>query len=230
LTTSAENTIHPTALLEGDVVLGSGNTILPYTVITGPVEIGDDNIIGPHVAIGTPCADKKNIHADHSSLRVRIGSRNVIREFTAVQKPIAREFTEIHDDTYLMQGLHIAHDMVIESNVAVTANVAFGGRCHVMEGANIGLGVSAHQGTVIGAYAMIAMNAPIAKNVRPFTKYIPGRAPTANLHGAKRAGFGDCLDEIEAYVVSGAEPESPKVAAIVNAYCELHIASGRTEY
>lgn len=49
-----ENSVHPTAVIEGSVRLGKNNWIGPYAVILGEVEIGDDNWIGPHVVIGAP--------------------------------------------------------------------------------------------------------------------------------------------------------------------------------
>lgn len=222
----SSNLIHPTTVIDGDVTLGSGNTILPYTVITGPVEIGDDNIIGPQVVIGSPCADRKHIHADHSTRPIRIGSRNVIREFTAVQKPWYCDHTVIEDDTYLMQGLHIAHDVVIERGVAVTASVSFGGRAIVMEGANLGLGTSVHQRNVVGPYSMIAMNAAITKHVRPFSKVIPGKALGVNLRFVRQV-FPDYEREIVAYVLDGERPTSPQIVDLVARYERFCAGSGR---
>ena len=49
-----QNTIHPAAVIDKNVKLGSGNWIGPYVVIMDDVAIGDDNWIGPHAVIGAP--------------------------------------------------------------------------------------------------------------------------------------------------------------------------------
>ena len=40
---SNSNTIHPTAILEGDISLGEGNVIGPYCVFRGNIKIGNNN-------------------------------------------------------------------------------------------------------------------------------------------------------------------------------------------
>ena len=37
------NTIHPTAVLEGNITLGEGNVIGPYCVFQGDITIGNNN-------------------------------------------------------------------------------------------------------------------------------------------------------------------------------------------
>jgi len=49
----APNRIHPTAIVDGDVRMGSGNVVGPYTVLIGPLALGDENRLGPHAVIGT---------------------------------------------------------------------------------------------------------------------------------------------------------------------------------
>ncbi len=48
------NSIHPSAVIEGDVRFGTGNVIGPNVVVYRPVTIGDDNWIGAGVVIGAP--------------------------------------------------------------------------------------------------------------------------------------------------------------------------------
>ena len=104
------NEIHPTVILEDNVVIGNGNKILPYTVIYGPTEIGDDNIIGPHVVIGGPGQDTRNPRYDSSNAFIHIGNNNIIREFCAIQRPCYENITYIGNEVFLMQSVHIPHD------------------------------------------------------------------------------------------------------------------------
>ena len=51
------NTIHPTAILEGNIVMGHGNVIGPYVVMRGTITIGDNNKIDTGVVIENNVTD-----------------------------------------------------------------------------------------------------------------------------------------------------------------------------
>lgn len=224
------NEVHPTAIIDGDVRLGQGNRILPYSVLIGPLDIGDDNTIGPHVVIGTPGQSRDHTNEDLSSKLIRIGDRNIIREFTAVQKPVEGDLTEVGNDVFLMQSVHIPHDAVLEDEVIITPMAVLAGVTRVMRAANIGMGSTIHQFSVIGPYSMIATNAPVVKNVKPFSKLIPGKPVTTNSYAVRRFGFADHAEEIDAYVLSDEAPTSEPVRSVVERYLQLHQASGRPQY
>lgn len=224
------NDIHPTALIGRGVVLGENNRIGAYCVLEGPLEIGDDNWFGPHVVIGTPGQDTRDPRYDASKCPIRIGSRNIIREFTAVQKPCYGPLTTIGNDVHIMQSVHVPHDATIEDHVVITPMVSLGGLVRIMEGANLAMGCTVHQRSVVGAYAIVGTNAPVVKNVRPFSKYVPGRAPSVNLYAVEKFGFGEQLDEITAWLLDGRRPDTDRVKRVVERFEDLHAASGRSVY
>ena len=224
------NDVHPTAIVAPNVTLGSGNVILPYSVLMGPLDLGNGNIIGPHVVIGSPAANTRDPWHDASERRIEIGDRNIIREFTAVQKPCHGDMTCLGNDIFVMQGVHIAHDVIIEDKVVVTALVSLGGATRLMEGANLGQGANVHQHSVIGPYAMVASGATVVKNVKPFALCIPGKAARVNTYAVKKFGFENFADEIRRYVVEDVPPSSPPITAIVERYEKYHRASGRAHY
>jgi UDP-N-acetylglucosamine acyltransferase len=93
--------IHPTAVIDPAVRLGSNVSIGAYSVIGAGVEIGDDTWIGPHVVIEGPtrigrenriwqfasvgaAPQDKKFHGEQSVLE--IGDRNVIREFVTFNR------------------------------------------------------------------------------------------------------------------------------------------------
>lgn len=209
------NTIHPTAIIDSNVKLGNDNVIGAYVVIEGPAEIGDNNIISHHVVIGTPGQDTRNPRYDCSSKLIKIGNNNIIREFTAIQKPCYEDLTMIGNNVFLMQGVHIPHDAFICDDVVITPLSCLGGITKVLKGANIGMGATINQYTVIGQYSIVATNAPCMKNVRPFTKYVPGKPVKVNLYALKKYGFMDYFDEIEQYVMNGSQPVSDRIKSIV---------------
>ncbi len=224
------NRIHPSVIIEGDVRLGSGNVLLPYSILQGPLEIGDNNVIGPYTVIGSPGQDTRDPYYDCSSKRIVIGSGNIIREHVAVQKPCYEELTVIGDHTHLMHGAHIPHDAWIEDHAVLTPGVAMGGLARVLAGANLGLGCTIHQRSVIGQYSLVAMGAAVTKNIRPFSLYVPDKPLRVNAYAVAKFGFGTHADEIRRYVQDRVPPVAPSIAAIVAHYERLHLASERRQY
>lgn len=224
------NKIHPTVVIEGDVKIGENNEILPYTILYGPLEIGDDNIIGPHVVIGSPGQDTRNPRYDSRDKKIRIGCRNIIREFSAIQKPCYNEITWLGDDIYIMQSVHVPHDAIIENKSVLTPMVAMGGIVRLLEGCNIGVGASIHQYSVVGQFSIVAMGASLMKNLRPFSRYIPGKPLSVNDYAVEKFGFQDVYQEIEQYVLKGVSPNTERLSKIVERFNLYHIDSKRGQY
>jgi UDP-N-acetylglucosamine acyltransferase len=212
---NTENKIHPTAIIEGDVDLGKNNEIGPYCVLKGPLKIGNDNLIGPHVTIGVPGADTRNPRYDSTNKLIKIGSHNIIREFTAIQKPCYRDSTKLGNYIYLMQGASISHDVIIEDKVVVTANVVVAGLAHLLTGANLAMSCTINQYAVIGQYSIVATGAAALKNVRPFSRYIPGQATSVNQYAINKFGFEDYKKEIEDYVLNRIRPANPQLESLI---------------
>lgn len=224
------NEIHPSAIIGEKVKLGKGNVILPYTVIYGPTEIGDENIIGPHVVIGTPGQDTRNPRYDSSNCLIKIGNKNIIREFCAIQKPCYEDITLLGDDIYLMQGVHIPHDAKISDKVVITPLCVLAGITRVLTGANLGMGCTINQYCVIGQYSIVATGAAAMKNVKPFSRYIPSKPISVNHYAIEKFGFKEYVDEISDYVLNDVRPTSPNILAIIEEFERLHIKSGRELY
>ena len=224
------NKIHPTAIIEGKVELGEGNEIGPYSVLYGPLELGNGNWIGPHVTIGTPGQDTRNPRYDSSNARVQIGNNNIIREYTAIQKPCYRDLTKIGDRVFLMQSVHVPHDAVIHDDVVITPMVVMGGIVRVLAGANLAVGCSVHQYSVIGHYSIVAMGAALTKNIRPFSKYVPGKPISVNDYAIEKYAFGNVRDEIYAYLLDGIKPTDERLLQIVEEFESLSTESGRLVY
>ena len=224
------NNIHPTAIIGPKVLLGDNNTIYPNTVIYGPTRIGDDNIIGPNVVIGMPGQDTRNPRYDSSECQIVIGNRNIIREFTAIQKPCYESLTILGNDIFLMQSVHIPHDAQISDKVVITPMCALAGITKILEGANLALGCTITQHSVIGHYSIVAMGAAVMKNVKPFSRFIPNRKISVNEYAIKKFGFQEYFDEIYNYVMNDISPKSNIIVDIINEFNEKHAESGRSLY
>lgn len=224
------NEIHATAIIGDNVKLGKGNKILPYTIILGPIEIGDDNIIGPHVVIGSPGQDTRNPRYDSADCVIKIGNRNIIREFTAVQKPCYEDLTIIGDDVFIMQSVHIPHDAKIESNVVITPMCVLAGLTSLLKGANLGMGATVNQRCVIGQYSIVATGAAVMKNIKPFSRYIPNKPTSVNTYAIKKFGFEKFEDEINNYVLNDVNPSSIEISEIISHFNEVHLLSNQKMY
>jgi UDP-N-acetylglucosamine acyltransferase len=221
------NQIHPTAIIDDNVILGDNNQILEYVIIKGPTKIGNNNIIGPHVVIGSPGQDTRNPRYDSSNCHIEIGDNNIIREFTAIQKPCYRDITRLGNNVFLMQSVHIPHDAILHDGVIITPMCVLAGITTVLKAANIGIGSTVHQSSVIGHFSMIAMGSPVIKNIRPFTIYVKDKKPKVNVYAVKKYEMMDYIDEINQYVLEGKSPTNNKILAYTEEFEKLHIESKR---
>ncbi|GAA5105040.1 UDP-N-acetylglucosamine acyltransferase [Haloechinothrix salitolerans] len=221
------NSIHPSAIIGEGVSLGDDNVIGPFAVIVGPVTIGSGNWIGPHVTIGTPASHRAASHPaswegeltgdpDVDGHGVAIGDGNRIREYFSAHQGIERR-TDIGSNGYFLRGSHVAHDCVIGDDVTLGSNVVVGGHSEVWTLANLGLGVTVHQGGAIGPGAMVGMGAAVRGAVGPFSVSVgvPARVTGVNSVGLSRGGVPDdvidrlasCIREQRPWDVNGVPAE-----------------------
>lgn len=191
------NSIHPSAIVSGDVVLGEGNTIGAFAVVTGPVVIGDGNWIGSGVVIGAPPEVRSWPHPGDalrpsSGNGIRIGNGNVIREYAQIHQGWQGR-TVLGNDTFVMNQTYVAHDSAIGDGATLASSVLLAGHVTVGPGANLGLGVSVHQRCAIGAAAMVGMGAVVVADIAPYVLAHgnPARPRSVNAVGLRRAGVPD---------------------------------------
>lgn len=172
------NYIHPTSIVTENVKLGKNNYIGPNCYITGNTVIGDNNRFEAYCSIGTPAEHRD--HFESNEGKVVIGNDNVVREFVTIHSGTI-DTTTLQDNIIILNHSHIAHDVYVEKNTTISANVTVAGHCYVMEGANIALGCVIHQFQVIGAYSMIGMNSTITKKNEILPGYIYVGSPVKQL-------------------------------------------------
>ena len=224
------NKIDKTAIIGEHVLMGDNNVILPYTIIYDGVQLGNNNVIGSHAVIGCPATDTKKITPHVEDVCVHIGDNNVIREFCIVERPCYEQKSVIQNDVFLMQGVHLSHDNILQDHVVVTNQCVLGGIAKILEGANLGMGCTINQYTIIGQYFMVATGAPCMKNVKPFSRHIPNKPISVNVYALKKYGFMEYLEEITAYVMDDVMPISPKIRAMVTEFDEWVAVYGHETY
>ncbi|MBT4922574.1 MAG: acyl-ACP--UDP-N-acetylglucosamine O-acyltransferase [Rickettsiales bacterium] len=212
--------IHPTAIVEASVQLGSNVKIGPFCYITGNVVIGDNckidshvvirgstvlgnnNIVFPFAVIGSEPQDLKYVGEES---RLEIGNNNVIREHVTIHsgtndgnKNFAdKSLTKIGNNCLLMVASHIAHDCFVGDYVILANNATLAGHVMVSDYVIIG-GLSAVKQFVrIGEHSIIGGMSGVEKDVIPFGLIIGERANLSgiNIVGLKRRNFA--LDSIK---------------------------------
>ncbi len=224
-----ENTIHPTAIIGSNVKLGRNNIIGPYTIIEGNTEIGDNNHIGPHVTIGCLATDNKRIE-QVGEKKLIIGNNNDIREYSLIEMPCYENETIIGNNVFLMQGVHVSHDVHLRDNAVITNSSILAGIVKVLDGANVAMACVINQYTIVGQYSIVAANSACMKNVRPFSRYIPGKPTSVNTYAIKKFGFEEYIDEISRYVFEGRDVSSPVLCKIVNEFDKWVVQYGHPTY
>lgn len=200
--------IHPTAIVYPGAELAEGVEIGPYAIIGKNVQIGRGTKIGPHSVIdGWTAIGEENQIFHMASVGgipqdlkyrgeetwLRIGNRNIIREFTTLQPGTVTGIgqTVIGDGNLFMAYCHVAHDCVVGNRVIMANGSTLAGHVEVEDFAILG-GLSAvHQFTRVGASAMLSGGAMVGQDVLPYTIASGNRATSAGLNttGLKRRGF-----------------------------------------
>lgn len=197
--------IHPTAIIDKNASISQSAIIGPYCVVSGKVVIDDDVELKSHVCVdGDTVIGNKTVVYPFATIgfapqdlkysgeksRVRIGSRNVIREYVTVHAGTfgGRMETTIGNDCLLMVCSHVAHDCVVGNSVIMANNATIGGHVEIGDMAIIG-GVSAiHQFVRIGKCAVIGGMSGVERDVIPYGAVKGDRAYLSglNLVGLRR--------------------------------------------
>lgn len=182
--------IGPYSVIGGHAKIGDGTVIESHVVIEGWTEIGSDCRIYPFSSIGTPPQD---ITYSGEETRVRIGDKNIIREYTTIHRGTKKGGGEtvVGSHNYIMAYVHIAHDCKIGSHIIMANAATLGGHIRVEDHAVIGGLTGIHQFVCIGMYAMVGACSAVSLDVPPYVSAVGNRATLygLNIVGLKRQGF-----------------------------------------
>lgn len=200
--------IHPTAIIDPSVELGTDVKIGPYVVIGEDCKVGDGTFLESHVVLKdyTELGSGNRVHPQaviggepqHTAYKgektfTRIGDNNIIRECVTIHRGTAQgaNQTVIGSECMLMAYAHIAHDCVVGDRVIMANAVQLAG--HVEIGNNVIIsGLSAVQQFVrIGEYAFLGGASGYKLDVPPFmlAHGVRGMLFGPNLIGLRRNGF-----------------------------------------
>lgn len=199
--------VHPTAIVSPEARLGAGVVVGPCAVIDGPAEIGDGTGIGAHAWIcGRVVMGRANrmfhgavIGAEPQDLgyrpcasSVRIGDRNVFREYCTIHRGTSDgSETVVGDDCYFMALSHAGHNCRIGQGVIVCNGVLLAGYVEVGDRAFLSGNVMVQQFVRVGTLAILSGGARVTRDAPPYAiVYGDSLVRGLNTVGLRRAGIG----------------------------------------
>ncbi len=204
--------IHPSAVVESgahlddDVVIGancfvntgavigSGTVLEAGVMIEKDVVVGKDNHFFHHGVIG---AQPQVLAFSHDSVvgKLVIGDGNTFHEHVTVHPSIyPSEKTIIGNRNFIMVGVHIGHDCVLEDQIVLSNFVQLSGHCKVETGVWLSGVVVSHQFVTIGKWSYASGLAGLNKDVPPYmivSGHYPPEIRGVNKRGMSRAGLSE---------------------------------------
>lgn len=248
-----ETSIHPTALVEDGVQLGSGVSIgafchiqsgavigdgsqlMSHVVVTGATRLGAHSHVFPHAVLG--CEPQNGKHTGGPTT-LEIGTHCTIREGVTMHcgSDTSRGRTIVGDHCTFLAYAHVAHDCIVEDHVTFANNVMVGGHCEIGHRAILGGGSAVHQFTRIGHHAFVGGMAAVAGDVIPFGMVIGvhARLGGLNIIGMKRSG----IERKEIHAVRHAyrmlfdrsKPMQQRAQDVMETYASSHAVADLIEF
>jgi len=202
-------TVHPGAILDGDIDVGPGCTIGPGCLVlgtagpvslgadctlvanvtlNGPIAIGRENVIYPNACLGFAPQDL-GFDSSKGGSGCIVGDRNVFREGATVHRGKTAEPTRIGSGTHWMANSHLGHDGEVSDGCTIGAGSVLGGHVHLERDVTVGAMSAMHQFTRAGHGSVITDTSGVTMGLPPwFVCTSINVATSVNLEGLHRAG------------------------------------------
>jgi len=199
--------IHSTAVVEPGAELGEGVELGAFAFVGRGARLGDGTRLHHHASVEGDTVLGKNCevfqHANLGAMTqdlkfkggrpgVRIGDRNVFREYVTVHAATNDgEFTRVGDGNHFLAYGHIAHDCVLGSNIVASNSFGLAGHVIVEDHVTLGAMCGVHQFCRVGAHAMVSACAKVVQDVTPWciADGQPAVIRALNKVGLERRGF-----------------------------------------
>ncbi len=181
--------IGPFCYIDKNVVIGKNNRLMNSVTILSGARIGDGNVIFPGAVIG---AIPQDLKFKGEETTAEVGNNNTIRENVTINRgTAAKGKTVVGSNNLLMEGMHVAHDVVVGNGCIIGNTTKLAGEVVVDDFAIISACVLVHQFCHIGSYVMVGGGTRTGQDIPPFV--MAAREPVAycglNLVGLRRRGF-----------------------------------------
>jgi len=184
-------TIGPNCVVGSGVSIGSGTILDASVIIEKNVKIGKDNRFFSNSVIG---AWPQVLGITESEVGgLEIGDRNVVHEQVTIHSSKhSDKLTKVGNDNFLMVGVHIGHDCILDDKLVLSNATQMGGHCKIETGVWFSGVAAVHQFVTLGKWSYVAGLSGVNKDVPPFLT-ISGNYPPVirgvNKRGMHRAGL-----------------------------------------
>lgn len=189
--------IGPFCYIDSNVIIGCGNRLMNSVTLLSGTRMGNGNTVFPGAVIGAVPQDLK-FRGEETTAEV--GDNNTIRENVTINRgTAAKGRTVVGSNNLLMEGMHVAHDVVVGNGCIIGNSTKLAGEVEVDDFAILSAGVLVHQFCHIGSYVMVGGGTRTSQDIPPFV--IAAREPVAycglNIVGLRRRGFApELIDNI----------------------------------
>ncbi|MBO4642505.1 MAG: acyl-ACP--UDP-N-acetylglucosamine O-acyltransferase [Bacteroidaceae bacterium] len=181
--------IGPFCYIDKGVVIGDNNTLMNSVTVLYGARIGNGNIFFPGAVISAIPQDLKFQGEDTTA---EIGDNNKIRENVTINRgTAAKGKTIVGNNNLLMEGMHVAHDVLIGDGCIFGNSTKLAGEVVVDDNAILSASVLIHQFCRIGGYTMVGGGTRSSQDIPPYS--LIARDPAAfcglNTVGLRRRNF-----------------------------------------
>lgn len=201
--------VHPTAIVDASVQLGTDVTVGPWAIVGERCVIGNGSQIsaratlernvrvGERVKIGIGAVlggDPQDLKYRGEETWVDIGDETVVREYATINRGTAHSLTtRVGRGCFLMSYVHLAHDCHLGDHIIISNGTQLAGHVRVEDRATISGLCAVHQFARIGRHAFIGGCSRVSQDVPPFVRAVgnPIKLFGLNSVGMQRAGFDE---------------------------------------
>ena len=171
--------VAPFAYIEKGVVIGDNCVIKAHASILEGTTMGSGNVVYQNAVIG---ATPQDFHYTAGNAhKVVIGNDNQIRENVVIAGSSSPDkATIIGDGNFLMDRVHICHDVHVYNKCVVGIGACIAGDCELHDCSIQSTGVVVQQHVRVGRFSLIQSGCRVQKDVPPYV--ILGGNPAA-YHG-----------------------------------------------
>ena len=171
--------VGPFAYIEADTVIGDNCIIKPHASILKGTTLGSGNTVYQNAVIGSTPQDFHYVQGQPT--HVVIGNNNHIRENVVIAgSTYPDKATRIGDENFIMDRVHICHDVHIHDKCVVGIGSCIAGESELHDYSIQSNGVVVQQHVRVGRFSLIQSGCRVGKDVPPYV--ILGGNP-ASYHG-----------------------------------------------
>ena len=167
--------IGPFCYIDKNVVIGTSNRLMNSVTLLSGTRMGNGNLVFPGAVIG---AIPQDLKFKGEETTAEIGDNNTIRENVTINRgTAAKGKTVVGSNNLLMEGMHVAHDVIMGNGCIVGNATKIAGEVEIDDFAIISASVLIHQFCRIGSYVMVGGGTRTGQDIPPYT--MAAREPVA---------------------------------------------------